>query len=108
MTSAVAVKRTSTMRLGVLGTVTPYTTPWRMIDEFAMLDQLTGGRFDAGFVSGIPPELGAAGIDMGTAGQRHREVVDALRSVLSGGSMLLRGSGPAWTFGPVLRAASAG
>ena len=98
---AAMAQRTSSMRLGVLGTVTPYTTPWRMIEEFAMLDQLTGGRFDAGFVSGIPPELGAAGIDMATAGQRHREVVDALRSVLSGNSMSLRGSGPAWTFGEV-------
>ena len=47
--------RTSTMRLGVLGSVSAYSTPWRVAEEFAMLDHLTNGRLEMGVVSGIPP-----------------------------------------------------
>ena len=39
------------MRLGALGTVTPYATPWRVFEEFAMLDHLTHGRLEMGVVS---------------------------------------------------------
>jgi alkanesulfonate monooxygenase SsuD/methylene tetrahydromethanopterin reductase-like flavin-dependent oxidoreductase (luciferase family) len=74
--------RTSTIRLGVLGTVTPYATPWRVLEEFAMLDQLTGGRFEAGVVSGIPPEMGLAGVPMPVAGARHAEIVSAIDAAM--------------------------
>lgn len=74
--------RTSTIRLGVLGTVTPYATPWRVLEEFAMLDQLTGGRFEAGLVSGIPPELGLVGVPMPVAGARHAEIVSVIDAAM--------------------------
>jgi alkanesulfonate monooxygenase SsuD/methylene tetrahydromethanopterin reductase-like flavin-dependent oxidoreductase (luciferase family) len=80
---AAVAQRTTTLRLGVLGTVTPYATPWRVAEEFAMLDHLTGGRFEPGIVSGIPPELGLAGIALPTGLARHggvASVIDAARA----------------------------
>ncbi len=77
--------RTSTIRLGVLGTVTPYATPWRVIEEFAMLDHLTGGRFEPGIVSGIPPELMIAGVSMSVAAARHAAVGDVVESARQSG-----------------------
>lgn len=70
--------KTSTMRLGVLGTVTPYATPWRVFEEFAMLDHLTRGRLEMGVVSGIAPELEFAGLDPVAASEIHAEVLDVL------------------------------
>ena len=88
--------RTSTMRLGVLGTVTPYATPWRVAEEFAMLDHLTGGRFEPGVVSGIPPELAVAGIPMSVATARHAEIVDVVTAAMH--DPTVRHDGVEWRF----------
>jgi alkanesulfonate monooxygenase SsuD/methylene tetrahydromethanopterin reductase-like flavin-dependent oxidoreductase (luciferase family) len=88
--------RTSRMRLGVLGSVTPYATPWRVAEEFAMLDQLTDGRFEAGIVSGIPPEMMLAGISMDVAGARHAAIADVVDQALQTGVMSHHG--PEWNF----------
>ena len=88
--------RTSTMRLGVLGTVTPYATPWRVAEEFAMLDHLTGGRFEPGVVSGIPPELAVAGIPMSVATARHAEIVDVVAAAMH--DPTVRHDGAEWRF----------
>ncbi len=81
---AALASRTTTLRLGVLGTATPYTTPWRIAEEFGMLDQLTGGRFEGGVVSGIPPELALIGIDPAAGLAHHQETVEALLPLLKG------------------------
>lgn len=70
--------RTTTLRLGVLGSVPAYTTRWRVAEEFAMLDHLTGGRLEMGVVSGIPFELAVVGIGRERAAQMHGEIVDVL------------------------------
>jgi alkanesulfonate monooxygenase SsuD/methylene tetrahydromethanopterin reductase-like flavin-dependent oxidoreductase (luciferase family) len=75
--------RTSTLRLGVLGTVTPYATPWRVAEEFAMLDHLTQGRLEMGLVSGIPPELAVAGISRDHALEVHAETLDVLQAAIA-------------------------
>ncbi|MBT2269966.1 LLM class flavin-dependent oxidoreductase [Rhodococcus qingshengii] len=75
--------RTSTLRLGVLGTVTPYATPWRVAEEFAMLDHMTGGRLEMGVVSGIPPEIGIVGISKDNAAQIHAETLDVLLAAMN-------------------------
>ena len=41
-------QRTKQMRVGVMGNVLPYHTPWRMVEEFGMLDNLCGGRLEIG------------------------------------------------------------
>ena len=43
-----ASQRTKTMRLGVLGHTLPITTPVRLAEEIALLDQLTNGRIEVG------------------------------------------------------------
>jgi alkanesulfonate monooxygenase SsuD/methylene tetrahydromethanopterin reductase-like flavin-dependent oxidoreductase (luciferase family) len=45
------------------------------------LTHLTGGRFEAGIVSGIPPELGVAGVPMPVASARHAAIADVLDSL---------------------------
>jgi alkanesulfonate monooxygenase SsuD/methylene tetrahydromethanopterin reductase-like flavin-dependent oxidoreductase (luciferase family) len=74
--------RTTRLRLGVLGSVTPYATPWRIVEEIAMLDHLTDGRLEIGVVSGIPPELAVVGITAEVAAGRHAEIIDVLDAAL--------------------------
>ena len=83
--------RTEVLRLGVLGSVAAYATPWRVAEEFAMLDHLTGGRLEMGVVSGIPPELAVAGISREHAAEVHAEVLDVLLSAISKPAVSHRG-----------------
>lgn len=75
--------RTTTLRLGVLGSVSGYATPWRVAEEFAMLDHLTGGRLEMGVVSGIPPELAVVGISREHAAEVHAETLDVLLAAIA-------------------------
>ncbi|MGH7774184.1 MAG: LLM class flavin-dependent oxidoreductase [Candidatus Binatia bacterium] len=55
--AAALSRRTSRMKIGVLGNILPLRNhPVRVAEEYAMLDCMTGGRFIAGFVRGIPAE----------------------------------------------------
>jgi alkanesulfonate monooxygenase SsuD/methylene tetrahydromethanopterin reductase-like flavin-dependent oxidoreductase (luciferase family) len=55
--AAALSQRTSRMKIGVLGNILPLRShPVRVAEEYAMLDCMTGGRFIAGFVRGIPAE----------------------------------------------------
>jgi alkanesulfonate monooxygenase SsuD/methylene tetrahydromethanopterin reductase-like flavin-dependent oxidoreductase (luciferase family) len=83
--------RTTTLRLGVLGVATPYSTPWRVAEEFGMLDHLTGGRFEAGIVSGIPPEYALVGLKPAEALERHEEILDVLVMALRDGTVTHHG-----------------
>ncbi len=88
--------RTSRLRLGVLGSVTPYTTPWRIVEEIAMLDHLTDGRLEIGVVSGIPPELAVVGIAADVAAARHAEIIDVLDAALK--NAVVSHHGTHWNF----------
>ncbi|MGZ4722960.1 MAG: LLM class flavin-dependent oxidoreductase [Ilumatobacteraceae bacterium] len=88
--------RTSRLRLGVLGSVTPYTTPWRIVEEIAMLDHLTDGRLEIGVVSGIPPELAVVGIAADVAAARHAEIIDVLDAALK--DAVISHHGTHWNF----------
>lgn len=87
---------TTTLRLGVLGTVGPYATPWRVVEEFAMLDQLTRGRMEMGIVSGIPPEFISAGLSIPEMAARHAEVCAVLDAARRGGPVSHHGTH--WSF----------
>lgn len=52
---AATAMRTKRLRLGVMGSVLPMHQPWRVAEELAILDQLTGGRLEIGFSSGTTP-----------------------------------------------------
>ena len=88
--------RTTRLRLGVLGSVSPYATPWRVVEEIAMLDHLTNGRLEIGVVSGIPPELAVVGITPDVAAARHAEVVDVLDAALK--DSVISHHGTEWNF----------
>jgi alkanesulfonate monooxygenase SsuD/methylene tetrahydromethanopterin reductase-like flavin-dependent oxidoreductase (luciferase family) len=48
-------QRTKRLRLGPLVYILPLYNPLRLIDEIAMLDQMSGGRFDLGVGRGTSP-----------------------------------------------------
>lgn len=88
--------RTTTLRLGVLGMVGPYCTPWRVVEEFAMLSHITHGRSEMGIVSGIPPEFITAGLSIPEMAERHAEVCEVLQSARRGGPVTHHGRH--WSF----------
>ena len=88
--------RTTRLRLGVLGMVGPYCTPWRVVEELAMLSHITHGRSEMGIVSGIPPEFITAGLSIPEMAERHAEVCDVLMSALQGGPVTHHGKH--WSF----------
>jgi alkanesulfonate monooxygenase SsuD/methylene tetrahydromethanopterin reductase-like flavin-dependent oxidoreductase (luciferase family) len=88
--------RTTRLRLGALGSVTPYATPWRIVEEMAMLDHLTNGRLEIGVVSGIPPELAVVGITPEIAAARHAEASDVLDAAFA--QPVISHHGQQWDF----------
>ena len=80
--SAVA-GRTKTLRLGVMGVVVPYYTPWRIFEEISMLDHLTNGRIEIGTAVGIPQEIAQVGMSMQEARERNEEAMEILDALLS-------------------------
>ncbi len=61
---AAVAQRTRRIRFGPLVYLLPRYTPLRLIEEIAMLDQMSGGRFELGVGRGISPyELAYCGID---------------------------------------------
>jgi alkanesulfonate monooxygenase SsuD/methylene tetrahydromethanopterin reductase-like flavin-dependent oxidoreductase (luciferase family) len=74
--------RTKRLRLGTLGMVLPYYDPWRVVEEIAMLDHLTGGRLEIGTAAGIPNELALVGMSYDEARQRFDEALDVLDAAL--------------------------
>src|SRR5215831_21340966 len=46
--------RTKRIRLGVMGMVPPFHSPWQLVEEIGMLDHLTRGRLEIGTAAGIP------------------------------------------------------
>lgn len=84
MLVAAMASRTSTLRLGALGMSTAYATPLRIVEESAMLDNLTNGRLEIGIVRGIPQELAQLGMSVPEGDARFdrtlRAVDEAFRS----------------------------
>jgi len=79
---AATAGRTRTLRLGVMGVVTPYYQPWRIVEEIGMLDHMTGGRLEIGTAVGIPQELAQIGMSMEEARERNDEAIAILDAAL--------------------------
>jgi alkanesulfonate monooxygenase SsuD/methylene tetrahydromethanopterin reductase-like flavin-dependent oxidoreductase (luciferase family) len=88
--------RTRTLRLGTLGMVPPYHTPWQLIEEIGMLDHLTGGRLEIGTAAGIPNELEKVGLGPDEARARNDEILDILDAALK--SPVISHHGKFWQF----------
>lgn len=80
---AALAQRTNRLRLGVMGVVLPYYHPARVVEEFCMLDHLTGGRLEIGTAIGVPQELARLNMTMAEARERNDEIVAVLDAALA-------------------------
>ena len=77
-------QRTKRLRFGPLVYLLPIYHPLRLIEEVAMLDALSGGRFQLGVGRGVSPiELGFHGLDMAEQRERFDEALEVLLKGLS-------------------------
>ncbi|GLF92841.1 LLM class flavin-dependent oxidoreductase [Streptomyces yaizuensis] len=97
--SAVAA-RTHRVRLVTGACVPAFTHPVKLAASLAVLDNLSGGRLDAGFGRAfLPTEFAAFGVPMDESKDRMREGVDAVVRLWSGGGF--RWEGTFHRFGPL-------
>ena len=72
-------RRTKTAKIAVLGRALPLlNNPLVVAEEFAMLDNITGGRLIAGFVRGIGAEYHSWGINPAESHDRFHEAHDLI------------------------------
>lgn len=72
--AAALTRTTKRAKIAVLGRALPLiSNPVALAEEFAMLDQMSGGRLVAGFVRGIGSEYFASAIDPTTSHERYYE-----------------------------------
>ncbi|HEU5158753.1 MAG TPA: LLM class flavin-dependent oxidoreductase [Streptosporangiaceae bacterium] len=89
---AALTQRTTTIRMGALVYVLPAYDPFRLAEEIAALDQLSGGRLDCGVGRGISPyELSVLGVEAGHAKDIYAESLRAITEALAAGRMRHRG-----------------
>ncbi len=92
--------RTKTLRLGVMGNVVPYHSPWRLVEEFGMLDNLTQGRLEIGTSAGIPAEFARIGMETAEARERFNEALQIIDAGLKKG--VVSHEGKYWNFTDLL------
>ena len=82
---AAASQRTHKMRLGAAVSIVPMHNPLRIAEEFAMVDQLSGGRVNFGAGRGMhPTEYAVFGYDWNDAQKRLPEGLDIIVRAWSG------------------------
>ena len=81
---AYAAARTERIRIGTGVCVLPFHNPVRVAEEFAFLDQLSGGRLDFGVGRGYQPgEFRGYGIPFEESHQRFTETLEIVRKALT-------------------------
>lgn len=93
---AALAQRTERLRLGTMGMVVPLYQPWRVLEEIAMLDHLTGGRLEIGCAVGVPQELAQIGLSFQEARQRFDEALEILDAGLA--APVISHHGQYWNF----------
>lgn len=88
--------RTKNIRLGVMGVVPPYHTPWQLVEEFGMLDHLTHGRIEIGTAAGIPQEMALVGLSVDEARARNDEAIEIVDAALA--NPVISHHGKYWNF----------
>jgi alkanesulfonate monooxygenase SsuD/methylene tetrahydromethanopterin reductase-like flavin-dependent oxidoreductase (luciferase family) len=89
---AAVAQRTSRMRFGPMIYALPLYHPLRMIEEICMLDQMSGGRLDAGFGRGASPiELRLYGTDPDHARELYDEALAIVIQGLTTGRVSFKG-----------------
>jgi alkanesulfonate monooxygenase SsuD/methylene tetrahydromethanopterin reductase-like flavin-dependent oxidoreductase (luciferase family) len=93
---AAIAHRTRRLRLGTMGMVLPLYQPWRVLEEIAMLDHLTGGRLEIGCASGVPQELVQVGMAPEEVRERFNEALEILDAGLA--APVISHHGRYWNF----------
>lgn len=83
ITATAIIMRTKKMKVGVIGNILPLRHPVQTAEEFAMLDCLSGGRFIAGIVRGVPFEYVSYNVDPFTGRERLHESYDIIHKCLT-------------------------
>ncbi len=79
---AAAARTTSRIRFASMVNILPFRHPLLVAEEAAMLDNLTGGRFDMGLGRGLrPPEFDAFGVDQAQSREMFLEAFELIRRV---------------------------
>jgi alkanesulfonate monooxygenase SsuD/methylene tetrahydromethanopterin reductase-like flavin-dependent oxidoreductase (luciferase family) len=78
LVGAALTQRTRRARLMMVGTIVPISNPIRVAEEYAMLDQISGGRLVAGFMRGVPQEYVAYNINPDESWPRFEEAWDLI------------------------------
>ena len=86
--------RTKKLRIGVMGMVLAYHTPWRIVEEIGMLDVLTGGRLEVGTSAGIPAEFGRVGMETSETRARYEEALQIIDAYMK--APVISHSGKYW------------
>ena len=97
---AALAKMTQTMRIGVMGNVVPMHQPWRLAEEIAMLDYITGGRFEIGSASGIAPEYMFINIADGDIRPMYAEALEFLDKARD--NKMFSHEGKYWNFDDII------
>lgn len=83
ITATAIIMRTKRMKVGVIGNILPLRHPVQTAEEFAMLDCLSGGRFIAGIVRGVPFEYVSYNVDPFTSRERMKESYEIVQKCLT-------------------------
>ena len=77
--ASILARETERVKIAVVGNALPlYDPPTRVAEEFAMIDNISGGRLIAGFVVGGPPEYYSFSINPAHARERFAEAHDLI------------------------------
>lgn len=77
--AAILARQTKRLKIAVVGNALPlYNPPTRVAEEFAMIDNISGGRLIAGFVVGGGPEYYSFSINPAYARERFYEAHDII------------------------------
>lgn len=77
--------RTRRIRLGSLVSVLPFHSPLEVAEQYALLDQLIGGRLNFGVGSGyIPAEFEGFGVDPAEKRERFDRALETIRAAFRG------------------------
>lgn len=84
--------RTSRVKLGPAIALVPFRDPRQLAEDYAMLDQLSGGRVVLGLGSGyVKAEFEGFGIDFADKHNRFNEGIDIITRLLAGERLTLNG-----------------
>ena len=85
--------RTRALRLGVLVSVLPFHRPVEVAEQYALLDQIVGGRLNVGVGSGyIPSEFEGFGVDPATKRERFDDALQTLLAAWEGRDVRVAGA----------------